>query len=214
MISIDSVTIDATGWTHYESTAEQKVWLNHQFRESLSIHYFPTRPDLLADLSQPDVLRDAHNQAVASRGGEVVELDVMTLAGVHVLRQILKLPLTEEGRGRVYIATFTLPFADFSYVIKVQCPEIRITGIRETAMFEVLRREGKIDLSTLPQEEGGVTRLPPEIMQMISTATDDPAYDDKFPNHPVSRARVHLAQIEASLTVDDDVRESPPFVLD
>lgn len=214
MITIDSIAIDTTGWQPQESTAEQKVWLNHQFRESLSIHYFPSQPDLPVDLSQPDALRDAHEDALAPRGGEVVELDVMTLAGVQVLRQIIKLPLTNDGRGRVYIATVTLPFATFSFVVKVQCPERHVTGIRETTMFEILRREGKINLDDLPREEGGVTRLPPAIVTLISKATDDPAYDDKFPNHPVSRARVHLAQIERSLTVDDEVRESPPFVRD
>lgn len=215
MISIDSLTVDTTGWTHHETTAEHKVWLNYQFRESLSVHYFPIPPDLAADLSQPGRLRKAHEMALAPRGGEVVELDVMMVAGVQTLRQILKLPLTEEGRGRVYIATFTLPFAEFSFVVKLQCPEVGVTGIREAAMFEILRREGKIDLSQIPHpEDGQPVRLPPELMRLISTATDDPAYDDKFPKHPVSRARVHMAQIEASLEVADEVRDSPPFVLD
>ena len=56
MISIDSIAVDTTGWKHFESTPEQKVWLNHQYRESLSIHYFPNRPDLPVDLAQPDAL--------------------------------------------------------------------------------------------------------------------------------------------------------------
>ena len=208
MISIKSISFSTAGWTPYEDTPQHRFWVNRAFQEMLSLEYFPSRPDIPFNISQIDSLRDSMATVIQPKGGEVVELDVETIANLEALRRILKFPLNQDGRGRAYLASFTFPFESFSFVVKVQCPEIGTTGIRESVIVTKLMRDGKLDLGQ-PQPGGGP--IPPEAMRLINTTADSPEYDQMFPNHPLSRARAHLKQIRESLAFEDTIYDAPPF---
>jgi hypothetical protein len=114
----------------------------------------------------------------------------------------------------IYIGSVTIPFRDFSYVLKVQCPERGTTGIRDTIVADQLMREGKIRLPDAagriinwlsdpytPTAEGPMTRNRSEVEE----------YDAKYPDHPLSRARAILRHLEATTRVSDEIRNAHPF---
>jgi hypothetical protein len=46
----------------------------------------------------------------------------------------------DKQTGVTYLGSLTIPFRDFSFVIKVQCWEEGITGLREALLFDEMRR--------------------------------------------------------------------------
>ncbi len=211
MISIKSVSLDTAGWTLHEDTPQSKAWIKPEFREMLSLHYFALPPDILFSLSNLDSLREHTISSLQPPSGELVDLYTGTINGLKAIPHMLNVPMREDGRGRIYVASFTFPFEAFSFVIKVQCPEIGITGRRESAIVAKLMREGKIDLSKLPTGDGAPVSLPSNTASLISATTDDEAYDKEFPNHPLTRARSHLRHVRRTLIFEEAVHKAPPF---
>jgi hypothetical protein len=100
-----------------------------------------------------------------------------------------------------YQGAFTLPFRDFSFVVKVQCREAGITGIREAILFDQRRAGG-----AMPSLDKAGPPFP-------DWNPDAAEHDAKFPTHPISRLRRLLAHIAQSATMEETVRALPPFPL-
>lgn len=210
MPTIHSVTFATGGWKPFEFWKFQKSWRNEPYKEILSITFFEERPDFVANLTDIDALREQSEESIAAFRGEITEIAHEIIADVPMLRQIIKLPRLDHGHGYIYIGTYTLPFQELSYVIKVECPEIGATGLRESTALSDLVRTGKVDMRDV---EGKVRTndIPPEIRKRVSQATDHPKLDAQFPDHPLTRLRNHLATIRASIELDDSLKSMQPF---
>lgn len=99
-----------------------------------------------------------------------------------MLRMIVRVP--QQPHGMTYVGSFILPFARFSYVVKIQCEERGMTGVREAVLFaEAL-------------EAKTVTFDPESEIPIAGPLNPDSAdFDDRFPQHPLSRLRRHLQEI-------------------
>jgi hypothetical protein len=221
MVTIHSVKLDTIGWSEQENSLTQKVWSNEAFPEILSLHYFPLPPDIPFNLTEINALREDSARNIKSQGGVVVEVAVETIQGIDVLRKILKFPMYNDGRpGRIYLGSYTLPFALFSYVIKVQSQEVGITGVREANVMGWLMNEHDPEVEEIMQNPaqgpevddgwGGKAIFDPRILKIAARA-DDEKYDADFPNHPLTRVRAHLRHVKATLVMDDAVKKSKRF---
>jgi len=211
MISINAILLDTSEWQTHEATPELKAWVRPDLREMLSLHYFAVAPDIPYALDNINAIKQDMIKNITSAGGEIVLIDVETIQKLKALYQIFKFPMYEDGRGRIYVASFTFPFKDFSFVVKVQSPETGITGQRESFALNNLIQEGSLDLDQLVPADDGSSRMTPEMMQQISIATDKPELDAIFPSHPLSRIRGHLKHIRASIKFDDMLYKATPF---
>ena len=210
MASIHSVTFDINNWQLLEVKQYQKRWSNPQYQEILSLTFFPQPPDFKADLSDIDALRQQSEEAIQPYDGEITEISSEVIENVPMLRQIIKVPLNNDGSGRVYIGTYAIPFQKYSYVIKIQCPEIGVTGLRESMATSELMREGKLELGE-PNADGTPSQLPEQIQKLISQTTDDEKFDSLFPNHPLTRLRRHLITFKNSIKLDETLHNAEPF---
>jgi len=212
MATLHSVTFATPNWKPHEFWKFQKSWRNEQYKEILSITFFEERPDFVANLSQIDVLREQSEASVQPFKGEVSEIEHEVIADLPMLRQIIKLPRLDHGHGHIYIGTYTLPFQTFSYVIKVECPEIGATGLRESAVLSELIRDNKIDMRDI---EGKVrtNQIPLAIRKLVSETTDHPRYDRQFPDHPLTRLRRHLQTLRDSIALDEALQSADPFTI-
>ena len=100
-----------------------------------------------------------------------------------------------------YVGSLTIPFRDFSFVLKVQCEEGSPTGFREAVLLD--RRF----------EAGEAPSVSEGRLHIQNWNPDDEGFDAKFPDHPVSRTRRVLDRMERSVQVDPDVRKRPAFTL-
>jgi hypothetical protein len=164
----------------------------------VSLNYFPIPPDLPAGAGSVGQLRDFYAARLAGSGGRLVELDVLRRPAAS-LRVIVKIP--QQPSGLTYVGSLTIPFRDFSYVIKAECKEHGVTGLREAILWALRMQAGD-----KPVMQGGEFRL-------SDWAPDDEQYDAKFPDHPVTRARSFLKRVEQSLVIDARVQSLPAFAL-
>ena len=94
-------------------------------------------------------------------------------------------------------------FQNFSYVLKIESPELGITGIRDACVFS---KDGQLLAGWLddpydPTERGPMTR----------NISERPEYDSRFPDHPLSRARRVLDHLQRTITIDSFVKRQPKF---
>jgi hypothetical protein len=128
--SIESLTFDTTGMTVFssENTPDQRVWLTPD-QDPVLLNRFCLAPDVPAKLDQIDALRAAYRRIVNAQGVALIEAEVVSLDNCLAVWLIVR-PY-RKSLGSLYIASVTLPFRDFSFVLRAQCEEHGITGMRE-----------------------------------------------------------------------------------
>jgi hypothetical protein len=163
------------------------------------VYFFPLPPDLPANAASVDELDTFYRRLLGDSGSKLVELKVITAGGCPAVHIILSVP--QEPSGRTYVGSLTVPFRDFSFVVKCQCPEGDPTGLKEALLFDQSRAANE------PlQIEGGRFHIP-------GWDPDAQSHDAEFPEHPVARARRVLAHVAGSLIVTSEVRELPRLAL-
>jgi hypothetical protein len=102
--------------------------------------------------------------------------------------------------GMTYLGSLTLPFKNFSYVLKIQCEERGPTGLREAVLLDKLIGEKKVHLDAAGKIVGHWN-------------PDDPQFDDAIQAHPLSRLRRVLCKIQPAIRIDPKTKSSPGFRL-
>jgi hypothetical protein len=197
--SIDSLRFGTDGWTFRgEKEPERTRLWETADGDAVLLHFFGVPPDLPVATTF-DVISAMYASGLAAAGGKVVECTISQFAGCDAVRLLLKVP--QQPSGRMYQAAVTVPFRDFSFVVKIQCPEVGTTGVREAILFDKRRRAGEEPNFGKPGEP------------FVGWNPDAPEHDAEFPAHPVSRLRRLLKGIEDSATLDAEIRQLPRFPL-
>lgn len=167
-------------------------------RDAVSLHFFGIPPNLPVANTVEEIC-EMYASGLAAAGGKIVECVISKFAGCDVVRLLFKAP--QQPSGMLYQAAVTVPFRDFSFVVKVQCPEVGTTGVREAILFEKRLRAGEKPNFGNPDEP------------FVGWNLDAPEHDAAFPVHPISRLRGLLKGIEASAVLDEEIRQRPNFPL-
>jgi hypothetical protein len=147
----------------------------------------------------------------------MIEVETPQIDGCLAVRSIFK--LRQQLTGMTYIGSITLPFGNFSYVLKVQCMETGVTGLRESLALPQMMASGRVKLQEgsdgAPQLLGWMQDpyAPTISMPLMRNLAEDEQYDAQFPNHPLSRLRSALRRIQSSLRLAPDLKDAPPFEL-
>lgn len=102
----------------------------------------------------------------------------------------------------------------FSYVIKVQCEERGVTGIRDAIVFDQKMATGEvaIDVETKDIREWMRDPYDPSIVDGFArNLSEAEEYDELFPDHPLSRLRPVLKHVQATLRIAEEVKRAPRF---
>ncbi len=206
--TLDSVRFDTTGYeaggephgganSHRYARQQARVWFTPD-GDGVGLYFFALPPDL-PNVASIEELLAFHSAGLASSGGQVVELSSLLLDGCPAVRLIVKIP--QQPTGMTYVGSLTIPFRDFSFVVKVQCVKRGCTGMRESVLLARRLRAGEMPLLNAGR------------MQLANWNPDDESFDAEFPDHPVSRARMVLARLASSILVDKGVKGLPGFPL-
>lgn len=196
-------------WEIRSQDASSTTW-HHPCGDVASFHFFDMPPDLVAAPNQKGMtaLRQMYRVALANHGG-IVSVESVNISSVMSVAAIFKLP--QKPTGMTYVASLTIPLRDFSFVVKFQCPEIGITGLRDAAIFSKLS-------SDLIVGENGIPKgwmKDPYLAACDSTAkynlADQAQYDVDFPDHPLSRARRYLNELNSCVHADKSLADAPQF---
>lgn len=124
--SLDAVSFD-TSHLHAAGEVEgRRVWFTPE-GDALALYLFRKKPELPARFGSAEELR-AHYARRLPEGGQVVEAELVTVDGVTGVWTILEVPPAPVAsprarRGTTCLASLTLPFEEFSLVLKLQCEE-------------------------------------------------------------------------------------------
>jgi hypothetical protein len=197
--TIDSLRFDTTGWTYHgePEPGQTRVWEAPE-HDAVSLHFFGIPPNLPA-AATVDQLAAMYASGLAAAGGKVVECTVDGLARCSAVRLLLKVP--QKPSGMMYQVALTVPFRDFSFVVKIQCREHGTTGIREAILFDRRFKAGEEPDPARPGEP------------FPGWNPDAPEHDAAFPSHPLSRLRRLLKSVEDTAVLDEQVRGLAKFPL-
>ena len=171
-----------------------------------------TRSGANASLDDIEALRAGYRAVAARAGGAALEIEVISVDDCRGVRLILKVP--QAPAGMVYIGSLTLPFRDFSYVVRVQCAEGSLSGARDTIILAELIKTGEVKLDGDQTQPTGWRTDPYDPLvggPPARNLSELPRYDARFPNHALSRLRRILPRIEATLRLAEDVKAEKRF---
>lgn len=195
--SVASVVFDASGYEDLGVHDGRHIWRTPQ-GDGIALYFFSVSPDLPQRARSCDDLRQFYTSRLAGTAGELVELHLVPMDGHSSIRTILKTP--QEPSGMTYVGAITIPFRDFSFVLKAQCQEHGPTGIREAVLLDRMLEQGEV-------ASGGSGPV------LECSSPDDSRFDADFPSHPLSRLRGILGQVERSIRLSAPLKLLPPFPL-
>jgi hypothetical protein len=193
MLCLADIQLPLDGWTVLESADHSNSWRN-QVGDQMDLDFFGIAPDLPAPLDDLQPLRALYREMLGESGG-LVEVEEAIIGGVRGVCGILK--LRQDPSGMIYVGVVTVPFRDCSFVIKYQCPELEITGIRDSAVFAALA----LDFDESTGEPVGWAADPYDPANrtgVLRNRAEDPEWDTQFPQHPLSRLRSYLRGLGAT----------------
>lgn len=183
-----------------------RVWHNSS-GDGIGLYFYPMQPDV--PYTKPvDELRGFYRNMAQTGGGAILEVDILTLDDSKVIRTVTKIP--QKPTGMAYLGSLTLPFREFSYVLKIQCLESGMTGVRDSMILDELLKSGEVTVGEKGQLQGWI-RDPYDSSATGAFArnrADSEEYDSRFPHHPLSRLRTVLAYVQKTLSVSDDVKRA------
>lgn len=180
-------------------------WVDPVTGDRMSAHFFDLVPNLPAGLD--DLPRLRHELAVeTAEVGGLVEAFVVTLDGAPAVLQVVKLPLPDRP-GQVFLASVTVPKAAASAVLRLVAAEGPTTGVRESMVVsDTISETGGPDAFYAPHPYA-----PRSQPRLPWHRADDPRFDERFPDHPLSRARRWLRHVLATARLDPEFAALPPF---
>lgn len=196
-VSLSSITFDTSSYAAQGGDDTRLAWFTPA-GDGIGLFYFPIAPDLPPNGQSRMDLQDFYLKQINNDQVRIVEMDLPVIDEVSCIWLLLKVP--QQPTGATYIGSLTIPFKDFSFVVKMQCAEQGTTGMREAALFAKAYDAGKVSLGENGQVQGDWN-------------PDSDEYDELFPNHPLSRLRREFADIRQSLYIEDGVKRSKQFLL-
>jgi hypothetical protein len=206
---LDLVSFDTTGLEQQPDKGSMRSWLTDSF-DVIMLEHLVGRFFATAQPVNLDRWRAARRDVAKQDNGAVIEVEAVTIDGCAAIHDIMKSP--QRSSGMSYYGTLTLPFRDFAYTVTLLCRESGTTGMRDTAVFTMLMQKGEVRFADGADQPTGWMADPydPSITAPpCRNRADDPGYDEMFPDHPLSRARRLMRQIERTMRLADEVRSAP-----
>lgn len=194
-LTAQSLHFDLSGWREEENSAKKMVWMN-ECGEVLSVNVVKGPFDWPS--YDRKALIDEVRALAKSRGGGIISADVVTVAGVPAVKLIYK---REQRPAYIYSGMLLFPYEDVYFVLMVVFGEHGTTGVREAVVTSQLLDEGKITVKTYPQLWFRDPYDPEYKDVVLCSLSDDEKYDHSFPDHPLSRMRQKLLNLQSTLTI-------------
>lgn len=196
-VSPDAIQFDAAGYQFQGVVEGAKIWHLAE-GGGIGLYCFNRKPDLPVRAGSVAELKASYAGKL-DPGQTLVACEVFPLDGVRGVWLIIK-TVDASTRFAIYVGSLTIPFRDFSFVVKVQCQEQGVTGMRESLLVAEALRNG-----TGRIEDG---RFVPE-----GWSFDDEQFDKKLPQHPLSRVRRELRHIAGTIRIDAKIKSMAGFDL-
>ena len=212
-LSIDDIELPLEKWNIQKEDSTAKHWINEEQTVALSLNYFGIKPDIPTMINVDELRQFYRDQLVAVNGG-IVEVELIEIQQIPVIRTIFKIP--QQPTGITYLGSLTIPFKQASYVVKLQAPEIAMTGMRESIILDQWLKEQPHNGTEGTDALEGWAQDPYDADWKEGTRytiAEHRKYDLKFPTHPLSLTRKLLAELEQELKFNERMMKAERFSL-
>ena len=193
--TVDGVTIDVSGYSYQGVHQGARIW-HLPAGGGVVIYFFPVQPNLPGRDARVGTVRSFYEHLCA-QGNRIVECREQTVDGIRCIHLVMGCA-SGQGRATTYVGSLTIPFKDFSFVVKTQIQEGGMTGLREAILLDQALADG-----TATVTDGKLT--------MHGWHPDDERFDAQFPEHPLTQVRQVMRSITASVRIDPQIRQAPAF---
>ena len=194
---INSISIPDFGWDQSKSDDNAIRWINPEKTMMLSINFFSVAPNL-PTAKDIERLRAYYRSELKSHEGGLLQVDLIDLKGFNTIKTIFKIP--QEPSGVTYLSSLTIPFRKYSYVVKIQAPEVGVTGFRNSMIADELKRKKVTTVGEDGFDDWKADPYDPRITDgYLMDKSEDEQYDSRFTDHPLSQSRRLLKKIEAEI---------------
>ncbi|MBC8755919.1 hypothetical protein H2O64_14670 [Kordia sp. YSTF-M3] len=209
-VTIDSIKIPKFGLKEVENTKEEQAFVNQEQTLVLLKNFFDLEPDL-PTIKDIDFLRKFYRELIAPNGGALIEVDLLQLKGFATVKTIFKFPM--DPKGMAYVGSITIPFENYSYVVKVQAAEVGMTGMRDAVILDKLMGTKEVFIGDDDEIKNWFSDpYDSEITNPgLRNKSDARQYDAEFPEHPLSLVRKMLDNIEQEIVFDTKLTEIAKF---
>lgn len=203
MLNNSPVKFDVSDCTLREQSEEHFGWSNAN-GVYIVLRVPKNTTNWCFDLHDMDASTRYFSQQSASNGGVLLEMDVVTVGGQAALRGLFKYrsPLP-ESMGMMFVNILWIRLGDEAAQINVESIEQGTTGLREAT---VCAMTGERPASASPDEPVLMDSVDDMFAHMRAQPlrvlpSDNSQYDQMFPDHPLSKVRHRMAQLEATLSI-------------
>ena len=211
MLNVESLSFDLTDCSLREQSETHRGWMNGAgVAHRLQFNSGP--PSWPFDLTDPQAATEFYRQQCADNQGVMLSMDVVTAAGIEVLRGIFKYraPIP-QSLAMYYVGILWVPFQKCNFQLNIEAMERGATGVREATVM-VLKPDlwpKSDEVVVLKDGEDFFDRLRSAPVRQIPS--DDEQFDHLFPMHPLSLVRARLAAVLPTLTLDVPAGGLVPF---
>jgi len=196
-VTINSISIPDFGWNKIEESESVIKWGNPEQTTMLTLHFFNIKPNL-PTIKDLDYLKSFYRKSISVANGGLVNVEILSLNNIPTVKIIFKVP--QEESGMIYIASLTIPFEDYSFVIKIQSNEVGITGIRDSFILNKLLESGEVLISEEGIENWFSDPYDSDFKQgTLMNKSENEIYDAEFPEHPLTIARTFINKISKEI---------------
>lgn len=187
----DLITLPPPGWTLVHADEHRRQFARDVYGDDYSSRMIVVHQNEAlegVDLSDLAGIKELVQNIATQAKQIMVSAEVLPVGGVPSLWYILK--QSQAPSGMAYSGSLVLPLAGQFFTIQLMCLETGITGIRESIVVDKLLEQGvsfKVLADANSYCESGTALAP--------YSADGEIYDERFPNHPLSRVRRYIAEV-------------------
>ena len=202
--NIHSIFVPDFNWEKEKEEDSIIHWVNPEQGIALSLNYFYSKPDI-PSIKQVGRLRDYYRNQIVAHNGGLIQVDLIDLKRYPAIKTIFKIP--QQPKGVVYLGSLTIPFRDRSYVIKIQALELGMTGVRYSVILDRFLREGNVNIDNWSADPYNSTYTKGTRMNK----SEAPEYDVEFEDHPLTRVRKYISEIEENIVFKPELEKLTKF---
>jgi hypothetical protein len=190
----------------------ERRWQCTDYRGILQINYISAKPDLpKKGFEDSRLFQDFFRTAALKSNGGLILTETIKLDGIRAVKNILKAP---QQLGMRYMGAYLFPFKNCSFGVKFITEEFEQIGLRESMVAAEF-----FDGKTMPisQEEKIATGWYKDpyldVMKKgsLMSIAEEVKYDNRFPEHPLSKLRLWMDDLERNLTFQEKVHKLKSF---
>lgn len=207
---LSSLSFDTLGWPEKERTKTMISWQSPEHPALLSVNFFSEKPDLPGD-AESEALRSFYREVISGQKGGLIRVEFVSIDNLPAVETIFKIPL--EASEYFYIGSFTLPFEDCSYVVKIQARDWGDTRFRSQSIADRLTTSGKLKADDYGNYlNWAYDPYDPTLSEgTLMNIAEQEIYDLFFPDHPLTLVRTYMNRIRPAFSLNHLLKSKAPF---